>query len=87
MKLDIKAMALASAILWAGCVLLVALLNLICGGYGHAFLDLLASFYPGYHAARSIGEVLLVTVYAVADGLIGGAIFAWLYNRLAKTAA
>jgi hypothetical protein len=26
------------------------------------------------------------TLYAVADGLIGGAVFGWLYNWLAKIA-
>ncbi len=87
MKLDIKALALACAILWGAAVFLVALVNLICGGYGEHFLELLASCYPGYHATRSIVEVLLVTVYAFFDGLIGGAFFAWLYNRLVKSAS
>ncbi len=68
----------------AGAVLVVALANLICGSYAQHFLELLASFYPGYHATRSIGEVVIVTLYAIADGLIGGAVFGWLYNRLAK---
>jgi len=84
MKFNIKALAIACAILWGGAVLVVALVNLICVGYAQRFLELLASFYPGYHATRSIGEVILVTLYAIADGLIGGAVFGWLYNRLAK---
>ena len=59
------------------------LANLICGGYGQHFLQTLSSFYPGYHATHSIGQVVIVTLYAMADGLIGGAVFGWLYNRLA----
>ncbi len=51
------------------------------------FLEMLSSWYPGYHATRSIAEVVIVTVYAFFDGLIGGAIFSWLYNRLAKSAS
>jgi hypothetical protein len=86
MKFDIKALAIACAILWGGAVLVVALVNLICGCYAQHFLELLASFYPGYHATRSFGEVVIVTLYAIADGLIGGLIFGWLYNRLAKSA-
>lgn len=86
MKFNIKALALSCAILWGGAVLVMGLANLICIGYGQRFLELLASFYPGYHATRSIGEVSLVTLYAIADGLIGGAFFAWLYNLLAKPA-
>ncbi len=87
MKFDIKALALACGILWGACVLLMGVANLICGGYGVHFLELLASIYPGYHAARSVLQVVIVTVYAVADGLIGGAVFAWLYNLMAKLVA
>jgi hypothetical protein len=85
-KFDIKATALAFAILWGAAILLVGLANLIWGAYGHAFLEMLSSFYPGYDATRSIGEVIIVTLYAIVDGLVGGAVFAWLYNRLAKAA-
>jgi len=87
MKFNIKALALACAILWGGAVLLVGLDNLLCGTYGQRFLEVLASWYPGYHATHSITQVVIVTVYAVADGLIGGAIFGWLYNRLVKAGA
>ena len=87
MKIDIKAMALTWAILWGGVVLLMAVANLIWSGYGHGFLELLSSWYPGYDASRSIGEVIVVTLYAIADGFIGGIIFSWLYNRLVKSSA
>ncbi len=87
MKFNVKALALASAILWGAAVLVVSLVNLFCGAYGHAFLEMLSSFYLGYHATRSIGEVVIVTLYALADGLIGGAIFGWLYNWLAEICA
>ncbi len=86
MKFNIKALALTCAILWGAAVLLVALVNLRCSAYGQYFLEMLASCYPGYHAARSIPQVVIGTLYAVADGLIGGAVFGWLYNWLAKIA-
>ena len=82
MKFNVKALALACAVLWGAAILLVGLANLIWGSYGQKLLQTL-SFYHGYHAIRSIGQVVLVTLYAVADGLIGGAVFGWLYNRLA----
>jgi hypothetical protein len=44
----------------------------------------MSSVYPGYHAARSVAEVVVGTLYGVVDGLVGGAIFAWLYNQFAK---
>ena len=87
MKFNVKALALACAILWGGAVLVVGLVNLMCGNYGQNFLELLSSFYPGFHATRSIMEVVIVTLYALADGLIGGAVSGWLYNCLAKTCA
>lgn len=87
MKLSVKAFALVSGLLWGGCVLMVGLANLIWAGYGLQFLQWLSSFYPGYNASRSFGEVILVTLYAFFDGFLGGAVFAWLYNCFAKAKA
>jgi membrane associated rhomboid family serine protease len=86
MKFNVKALALAFGILYGAAVLVVGLVNLICGGYGQHLLEMLSSCYPGYHATRSIVQVVIVTLYAAADGLIGGAVFGWLYNWLAKMA-
>ena len=84
MKFSIKGLALASGILWGFAMLGMGLANLIWSGYGQQFLQTVASVYPGYHATRSIAEVIVGTVYGVVDGLIGGAVFAWLYNQFAK---
>ena len=84
MKFDTKALALSSAILRGLVMLLVSLANLIWGNYGQQFLQTMSSVYPGYHATRSIVEVIVGTLYGVVDGLVGGAGFAWLYNRFAK---
>lgn len=84
MKLNIKALALAGAIFWGVSVLLVGVANLIWAGYAQRFLDALASIYPGYHATRSFAEVVVVSLYAAVDGLIGGAVFGCLYNWFCK---
>ncbi len=81
MKFSIKGLALASGILWGLAMLGMGLANLIWSGYGQQFLQTMASVYPGYHAIRSIAEVIVGTLYGTVDGLIGGAIFAWLYNQ------
>lgn len=89
MKLNIKALALASSLLWGGAILLAALANLFWPDYGMAFLQLAASIYPGYQPGTGIGSVVLGTAYGLVDGAVGGAIFAWLYNLAApgRTAA
>jgi len=81
MKLRVKGLALASGILWGVAILGMGLANLVWGSYGQQFLQLMASVYPGYHATRSIGEVIVGALYGFVDGLIGGAVFAWLYNQ------
>jgi ABC-type nitrate/sulfonate/bicarbonate transport system permease component len=80
MKLNVKALAFAAAIVWAGAVFLTGIANLIWPGYGQAFLAMVASVYPGYHAAASFGQVIVGTVYGLVDGLVCGLIFGWLYN-------
>jgi hypothetical protein len=73
-------MALTVGILWAAVFFLMALFNQ-WSGYGTEFLVFMDSLYPGY-APGGFGSVIVGTLYAVVDGLIVGAIFAWLYNRL-----
>jgi hypothetical protein len=86
MKFNVKALGLASAILWGVAMLGTGLANLIWGGYGQQFLQAMSSVYPGYHATRSIAEVIVGTLYGALDGLISGAAFAWLYNQFASPA-
>jgi hypothetical protein len=84
MKFNIIALGLTAGLIWGGAILVVGLANLIWPGYGQAFLDLLASIYPGYHPGTSIGSVIAGTLYGLVDGTIGGVIFGWLYNLLAS---
>ena len=80
MKLNLKALVLTAGILWALAIFITAVANLIWSGYGVAFLQAMASVYPGYHASRSIGDVIVGTLYALVDGAICGLVFGWLYN-------
>jgi hypothetical protein len=82
MKLNLKAFACACATLWALCVLLTGLCNLIWPSYGTEFLGMVASIYPGYKAMHpGFLQVIVGTVYALVDGWICGAVLACLYNR------
>ena len=84
MRLCVRSLAMASAILWGGLFLLVASLNQVTGGYGAHLLDFGASIYPGYDGAAGFGSVVILTLYALVDGAIAGAVLAWLYNRFAQ---
>jgi hypothetical protein len=85
MKLSIRALVITAAILWGGAVLCSGILNLIWPSYGVAFLQMVSSIYPGYHATRTLGSVVVGTLYALLDGAVCGLVFGWLYNRLART--
>ena len=80
MKFDVKALALTAGLFWGVAILIVALANLIWPPYGRAFLDLSASIYPGYRPGTGFGSVITGTLYALVDGAICGALFAWIYN-------
>ncbi len=82
MKLSVKGLAVTAAILWGGAIFLTGILNLMWSGYGVAFLDMARSIYPGYASTGGFGGVIVGTLYGMIDGVVCGAIFAWLYNRL-----
>jgi len=84
-KLDVKAIAIAAGLVWGLAMFLTGLANLIWPSYGQAFLEVMASIYPGYTPSASVGQVIIGTLYGLVDGSIGGAVFAWLYNRFARS--
>jgi len=84
MKLNITAVAAASALVWSGSVFIVGIANVVQPRYGREFLELVASIYPGYRARPKLSQVAVGTAYAVVDGAVGGALCAWLYNSFAS---
>ncbi len=84
MKLSLGAFSITAGILWCLAVLLVGLAHHVWPPYGEAFLELTASVYPGYAVSDQIVSVFIGAGYALVDGLVGGLVFAWLYNRFAS---
>ena len=84
MKLSVCGLTCAAAILWGGVVLLCAAANQIWPSYANVFLDCLASIYPGYHHDATTWSTVVVTLYALLDGAVGGFVFALLYNCCAR---
>jgi hypothetical protein len=86
MKLSIKGLTLAGGIVWALCLLVVGILNLIWPGYGVEFLKIMASLYPGFKASGTFIDVIVGMLYALVDGAICGFVFALLYNAFVGAA-
>ncbi len=80
MKLKIKSFALTCGIYWGvGLFLMTWWIIAFDGSTGKA--TLIGEVYRGY-TISPLGSVIGL-VYGFFDGLIGGAIFVWLYNKLA----
>ena len=80
MKLNIRAFALACGLLW-GFGLFVITWWIIATGGATTDPTFLGRIYLGYRL-DGLGSVIGLA-WGFVDGLIGGAVFAWLYNWLA----
>jgi hypothetical protein len=83
MKLSVRSIAFTMGIVWAACMLLVGIVNLITPAYGGDFLRMMSSVYPGFHDSGTWLSVLIGAGYGFVDGIIGGLIFAWIYDWIA----
>ena len=81
MKLNIKALALSMGILGGLAVFLLTVWFLVMG-YSGILLGKLGSVYLGYSVSW-IGAIIGF-VYGFFDGLIGGALIGYFYNKFAK---
>jgi len=84
MKLNVKAFALACGIVWGVAILFVTYWLLAFDASGTT-IEKLGKVYLGYSYSWFGG--LIGLIWGFVDGLIVGAIFAWLYNKLAKAPA
>jgi cbb3-type cytochrome oxidase subunit 3 len=83
MRINPKALGITLGLAWAAGVFLAGIAHLLWPAYGGAFLEAVASIYPGYHVG-GFEEVIVGTLYALLDGAVGGVVVAWLYNTAAK---
>jgi hypothetical protein len=80
MRFNVKAFALTCGIFWAVSLFLITWWMILFHGVSDA-RTFISWFYIGY-SISPLGSVIGL-VWAFFDGLIAGAIFAWLYNLLA----
>ena len=80
MRLNVKAFALTCGLVWGfGVLFLTWWIIAFDGATGQ--VTFIGRIYRGYNVSP-IGSVIGL-IWALIDGLIGGAIFAWLYNLIA----
>jgi len=80
MKLNVKAMALTVGLIW-GVTLFTMTWWMIAFDGATGERTLIGSIYRGY-SVSPMGS-LIGLLWAVPDGLIGGALIAWVYNLFA----
>ncbi|MFH1893944.1 MAG: bacteriophage holin [Candidatus Zixiibacteriota bacterium] len=80
MRLNVKALALTSGILWGLSVFVVTWWVLVFEG-ATGDITWLGHIYRGYSISY-VGSFIGL-LWGLFDGLIGGAIFGWLYNFIA----
>jgi hypothetical protein len=81
MKLNVKALAVTCSLVWGLGLFMVTLWILLMDGpsAGPTFIG---RVYRGYSV--TLPGAFVGLLWALVDGAIFGAVFAWLYNRLAK---
>ncbi|UCH15126.1 MAG: bacteriophage holin [Bacteroidales bacterium] len=84
MKLNVRAFALTAAIICGAGIFLVTWWVILFEG-ASCERTVLGLVYRGYNMSP-LGS-LIGLVWGFVDGLIGGAIFAWLYNLLAGSSS
>lgn len=81
MKLSVKATAAAAATIWGVLAMfLTGVVRLAWPDYGQAFMDVMASLYPGFDGAATFKNALVGGLYGAVDGAVCGVLFAWCFN-------
>ncbi len=81
MKLNLKAFALAAAILSGGASFILTILSVVTG-FAREFFELIAPFHPGY--SHTILGAIISAFWMFIYGYVIGALFAAVYNTLLK---
>ena len=82
MQLNVKACAIAGAILWGAGLFLLTWWLIFMGQANTETVALISQVYIGYDV--SVAGSFIGLLWGAVDGLFGGFLFAWLYNRLSQ---
>lgn len=80
-KMNVKALGLSCGIIWGFGAFILGILSMVfC--WSTQFVELLSTMYIGY--GPTIKGSLIGAAWGFVDAGIGGALIAWLYNKLSK---
>ena len=82
MRFNIKAFAITCGLVWGFGVFCLSWWIMLFDGSGHVDAGVLGHIYRGF-TITPMGSVIGL-IWALADGFLGGLVFAWLYNLLAQ---
>jgi hypothetical protein len=77
-KLDVKRLGLSFGITFGAGMFILGLVSM--GGYGSEIVRLIGTAYVGFNSTF-LGSII-GGIYGFIDGLVGGALIAWIYNKL-----
>jgi hypothetical protein len=83
-KLSLRSLIISVALFNAICFSFIALLNILLPPFGGKYLELLTSFYIGYHPETGPLSIIIGVLYALVAGALEGAVFGWLYNSFVE---
>ena len=84
MRLSLRSLIIAVALFNAICFLFVALMNLLLPPYGGKYLEMVTTFYIGYHPETGPISIVLGTLYALIAGALEGELLGLLYNAFVE---
>lgn len=79
MNLSVRNFALALGITSVIFILILGITSMLFG-IGGGMVSSIASVYAGFN--NTIPGILIGSIWAFIDGFVGGALFAWVYNKL-----
>jgi len=83
-RLSLRSLIIAVALFNAICFLFVALMNLLLPPYGGKYLEMVTTFYIGYHPETGPISIVLGTLYALIAGALEGELLGLLYNAFVE---
>jgi len=83
-RLSLRSLIIAGALFNAICFLFIAILNLLLPPFGGKYLELLTTFYVGYHPETGPLSIVIGVLYALIAGALEGALFGLLYNAFVE---